>query len=154
MVNPDEISPPWGADWAWGLPMIVLAVMFHVAGLGFINRWERRTMRQGWKYPTLLVGAVTLCIILLHAFEAFLWALLFVSLRAVPDTPTAVLYSLNALTAFGHTDVVLERQWQLMGALESLNGWILFGLSAAYLFILVQSIWTQNNQAARKAAGS
>jgi hypothetical protein len=150
IVNPDDLSPPWSADWAWGLPMIVLTVMFHVTGLGFINPWKTRVMGQKWKYQTLLVGVVTLWIILLHAIEAFLWSTLFVYLEAVPDTPTAVLYSLNALTAYGHTDIKLERQWQLMGALESLNGWILFGLSTAYLFILIQSIWSQNGPAARE----
>jgi len=27
----------WGADWAWGLPLILLTVVIHVFGLGFIN---------------------------------------------------------------------------------------------------------------------
>jgi hypothetical protein len=48
------------------------------------------------------------------------------------------------MTAYGHTTVQLDSQWQLMGALESLNGWILFGLSAAFLFVLVQLIWSSD----------
>lgn len=87
------------------------------------------------------VGLVTLCITLLHAIEVAVWAHTFLFLGAVPDRPTGILYSLNALTAFGHTDIKLERKWQLMGAMESLNGWILFGLSTAYLFVLIQTIW-------------
>ena len=27
----------WHADWAWGLPLIVLTVVIHVLGLGLIN---------------------------------------------------------------------------------------------------------------------
>jgi hypothetical protein len=27
----------WHADWAWGLPLIVLNVVIHVLGLGLIN---------------------------------------------------------------------------------------------------------------------
>jgi hypothetical protein len=27
----------WGADWAWGLPLILLTVVIHVFGLGIIN---------------------------------------------------------------------------------------------------------------------
>jgi hypothetical protein len=28
----------WGMDWAWGLPLIVLTIVFHAFGLGFINK--------------------------------------------------------------------------------------------------------------------
>ena len=136
-MDPETILP-WGFDWAWGLPLIVLTVMFHVFGLSFIKRRVDLRIRYVRKYQVVAVGIVTLSITLLHTIEAFIWALTFLFLGAVPDRQTAVLYSLNALTAFGHTDIMLERKWQLMGAMESLNGWILFGLSAAYLFALVQ----------------
>jgi hypothetical protein len=147
-MNTENISP-WGADWAWGLPLIVLTVMFHVAGLGFIKRRVDRRIRYLGKHQTLSVGVVTLCITLLHVVEVALWACMFLFLGAVTDRPTAVLYSLNALTAFGHMDVELQRKWQLMGAMESLNGWILFGLSAAYLFVLIQLIWSRDTTTAR-----
>jgi hypothetical protein len=29
----------------------------------------------------------------------------------------------------------------MMGALEALNGWILFGLTTAFLFTVVQKVW-------------
>jgi hypothetical protein len=32
------------------------------------------------------------------------------------------------------TPVFLEDRWQLMGAMETLNGWLLFGLSTVFLF--------------------
>ncbi len=33
------ISPvSWSADWAWGLPLIVVTVVIHVLGLGFIRQ--------------------------------------------------------------------------------------------------------------------
>ena len=38
-----------------------------------------------------------------------------------------MLYSLNAMTSYGHTNLKLEERWYLMGAMEALNGWILFG---------------------------
>jgi len=47
-------------------------------------------------------------------------------------------------------DVELQRKWQLMGAIESLNGWILFGLSTAYLFVLIQLIWSRDATTARR----
>lgn len=65
---------------------------------------------------------------------------------ALADKAAANLYSLSALTSFGHADIRLEKHWQLMGALESLNEWILFGLSTAYLFGLVERMWLQDDQ--------
>jgi hypothetical protein len=49
----------------------------------------------------------------------------------MPDYRSAMLYSLNAMTSYGHTNLSLEDRWQLMGALEALNGSLLFGLSIA-----------------------
>jgi hypothetical protein len=135
-----ENMAPWGSDWAWGLPLIAFTVMFHVLCLNFLKQRTDFGVRFIWKHQILSVGFVTLFITLLHGIEAAFWTFTFVFLGAVPDRPTAMLYSLNALTAFGHTDVTLARKWQLMGAMESLNGWILFGLSVAYLFVLIQII--------------
>jgi hypothetical protein len=44
------------------------------------------------------------------------------------------------MTTFGHADVHLVHHWQLMGALEALNGVILFGLSTAFLFSVMQGL--------------
>jgi hypothetical protein len=50
-------------------------------------------------------------------------------LGARADFASAMLYSLSAMTAYGHANVFLAKQWQLMGAMEALNGMLLFGLS-------------------------
>lgn len=140
-MSPENIAN-WRPDWEWGVPLIVSTVMIHAAGLGFIKRRADKLMPFIFRHQALSIGGVTLTITLLHGLEAFIWALAFLVLKAVPDKMSATLYSMNALTAFGHTDLKLARPWQLLGAMESLNGWILFGLSTAYLFALIQSIWT------------
>jgi hypothetical protein len=35
----------------------------------------------------------------------------------------------------------LEQHWQMMGALEALNGMLLFGLTTAFLFAMIQEVW-------------
>ena len=59
----------------------------------------------------------------------------------MPDTKSAMLYSLNAITSYGHANLFLEDKWQLMGALEALNGELLFGLTAAFLFAMIREAW-------------
>jgi len=44
-------------------------------------------------------------------------------------------------TGCGHANLFLEKQWQLMGALEALNGMLLFGLTIAFLFAMIQKVW-------------
>ena len=52
-----------------------------------------------------------------------------------------MLYSLGALTTYGHSHIFLESKWQMMGALEALNGMLLFGLTTAFLFAMIQRVW-------------
>ena len=35
----------------------------------------------------------------------------------------------------------LRQHWQMMGALEALNGMLLFGLTIAFLFAMIQEVW-------------
>jgi hypothetical protein len=53
-----------------------------------------------------------------------------------------MLYSLKAMTTCGHANITLDLHWQMMGTLEALNGVILFGLTTAFLFSVIQSIST------------
>ena len=50
----------------------------------------------------------------------------------------AMLYSLSAMTSYGHANLLLAQHWQLMGAIEALNGMMLFGLSTAFLFAMLR----------------
>jgi hypothetical protein len=57
------------------------------------------------------------------------------------DRKQAMLYSISVMTTVGGTTLHLEPSWALMGPLEALDGWILFGLTAAFLFALIQKVW-------------
>ena len=65
-------------------------------------------------------------------------------LGAMADWRDATLYSLSAMTTYGHSGNLLAR-WQLMGSLEALNGWIVFGLTTAFLFTVIQEVWSHRN---------
>jgi hypothetical protein len=141
-------SATWSTDWAWGLPLIVLTVVIHVLGLGLIGR-QAIGASSGvgqHRYPitrfVIVVGTTTLLATFLHGIEAIIWARAFRLLGAVPDFKSAILYSMNAITSYGHTTLTLEPKWQLMGALEALNGWLLFGLTTAFLFSIIEKVWS------------
>ena len=86
----------------------------------------------------------------LHAGEASIWAFAYNFLGALPNYRIALLYSLNAITSYGHTNVNLDDRWHLMGALEALNGWLLFGLSTAFLFSVIEKVWSVDSRVQRR----
>jgi hypothetical protein len=137
----------WIADWAWSLPLILLTVVIHVFGLGVINEKVVRTLscstgRRGLVPRfAIVMGAAVLLMTGLHGIEGLAWAAAFLFLGAVPDAKAGMLYSLNAMTTYGHESVSLAPQWQMMGALEALNGMLLFGLTTAFLFAMIQEVW-------------
>lgn len=140
----------WTANWAWGLPLIVFTVILHSYCLGVLNaqvtaRLNRseRLLRISVPIPSFLIGGTALLLTMLHGAEGAIWATAYRLLGASVDNKSAMLYSLNALTSYGHEELHLSPHWKMMGALEALNGWILFGLTTAFLFTVVQRVWLQ-----------
>jgi hypothetical protein len=84
------------------------------------------------------MGATALMATMLHGFEAFIWASAYRIVGALPDNRTGMLYSLSAMTTYGHANLFLQDRWQMMGALEALNGMLLFGLTTAFMFGMMQ----------------
>ena len=137
----------WTANWVWGLPLIVLNAVIHVLGLGLINERVVRTLssvmdhRHFTSMFAVAMSVTVLLATLLHGIEAAVWATAYRFLGALPDNKTAMLYSLSALTSYGHANISLADHWRMMGALEALNGMLLFGLTTAFLFAMIQQVW-------------
>jgi len=140
-------SETWSLDWMWSLPLVVLGTVIHVLGLGLITAKATLVLgapnRPRRFVPTFAVamGLTVLLAAVLHWVEAVIWAGTYRLLSALPDYKTAMLYSLGAMTTYGHANLFLEPRWHMMGTIESLNGMILFGLTTAFLFAMIQRIW-------------
>ena len=48
----------------------------------------------------------------------------------------------NSMSIRGASGLMLQRRWQMMGALEAVDGILLFGVSAAYIFAVMQAYWS------------
>jgi hypothetical protein len=137
----------WSHDWLWGLPLIVLTVVAHAFGLvGIRGRVLGPFSRflgadRSLAAFALAVSVTVLVLTALHGLEATAWAVAYTALAASPDARTAMLYSLSAMTSYGHATVYLEPDWRLMGAMEALNGMMLFGLTTAFLFSVLGDYW-------------
>jgi hypothetical protein len=59
--------------------------------------------------------------------------------KVSPRSSGAAPYSDSAVNLY------LVPRWQMMGSLEALNGWILFWLTTAFLFAIVQKGWSSRS---------
>jgi hypothetical protein len=143
----------WGHDWLLSLPLIVLTVLLHASVLTALHHrlghFQKRWVGRRYSLMAVALGVNVLVLILMHAIEAGMWAVVYVAVGAMPDVRIAMLYSLSALTSYGHAAVFLAPRWQMMGAIESLNGMLLLGLSTAYLFFLLHTLWGLRDQEQR-----
>ena len=142
-----DLDASWENTWLWGVPLVVATVVFHVLALGLVDRGVTRVLEDTpLGRPSLfrfvfVMGSVAFVATLLHGVEALIWGLAYWWLGALPTTTSAMLYSLNALTSFGHDSIFLLGHWQMLGAIEALNGIMLFGLTTAFLFATLQRVW-------------
>ena len=99
-----------------------------------------------------VIGRAALLATVLHGLEAGLWAVAYRGLDALPDSRSAMLYSLSAMSSYGHANLYLRDQWQLMGAFEALNGMLLFGLTTASLFAMIREVWDMERRERHQAS--
>jgi hypothetical protein len=154
-LNAAANAASWRADWGWSLPLIVATVVIHVFGLALLHervvravgrRIERRHFTALF---SAVMGIVVLIATILHAAEAGVWAAAYWLLGALPDVRSSVLFSLGAMTTYGGSNLTLQDHWLLMGGLEALNGIILFGLTTAFLFSMIQEVWMAGRERRR-----
>jgi hypothetical protein len=100
-------------------------------------RGRAHAVHDTWRREGAAIFTVVLGVILIHAVEVWLYAGLYLALDALPDLETAVYFSTTSFTTIGYGDVVLDKRWRLIGAIEGANGLLLFGWSTAFLFSVI-----------------
>ena len=138
-------------NWTWGLSLIALTVAIHATGVvmmafvgfGIRVRLEARKLGLSHVIPIVigLVGAVGLLLAVLHGIEAAIWATTYIWLGALDSPQDAILYSVDSMTTRGASGLMLHQHWRMMGALEAADGMLLFGISTAYIFAVMQVYW-------------
>jgi hypothetical protein len=89
----------------------------------------------------IVIGTITIMGLLLaalHMIEAALWAAAYVWLGALGSLGAAILYSADSIATRGASGLMLQSHWQMMGALEAADGVLLFGISTAFIFTVMQ----------------
>ena len=120
---------------AWSL--MALCVMVHAVGVTTAMRWSWRIESAAlWTWNRLFI-LLAGWIILLHLLEITVWALYYLWRDAMPDLQSALYFSAVTYTTTGYGDLVLPKEWRLLGAVEALTGILMCGWSTGFFFAVL-----------------
>src|SRR3954454_19490822 len=129
------MTPAWGADWAWSVPLTVITLAIHVVSVTGIAILLTRagTLIERWKpgpIPASLLVAATVggvggSPMALPALEAAVWPAAYLLLGAVGTVTDAMPYWIDSIATQGASGLKPQPHWKMMGALEAVNGVLL-----------------------------
>jgi hypothetical protein len=152
--------------WSWilGLSLIVVTIAIHTTAVVLMAfglearlraRADQDTPRLRRAIPTVIgrIGAVTLILAALHGLEGLFWALAYWRLGALDSVTDASVYALSTMTTFEIPGLTVPPRFHMISALETVNGVMLFGISTAFLFAVIQVHWQLISHRAAAAPG-
>ena len=105
--------------------------------IGFLsNRFKlrRRVQEEAHLWGGSVVLSITLFFLLASSLvQVGLWALVFVLVGQFEAYPEAFYHSAVNFATLGYGDIVMAEPWRLLGAMESISGILMLGLSTATL---------------------
>src|SRR5712692_9256728 len=124
---------------------IFCTVVIHALALIAIVHFVRRERRLGlagvrFRKDVSIVAGAVLVAFAAHLVEITIWALLFALCGEFPGFAAAFYHSAENYTTLGYGDVVMSPPWRLLGPLEAADGMLMFGVSIAMLFAVIQRL--------------
>ena len=130
---------------AVGVGAVECTIFVHALAVGTTVNLFRHEKRRGRLGAGALkdLGIIALVISVAfaaHLAEIGLWAVLLVLCDEFQELGTAYYHSAVNYTTLGYGDLLMTPAWRLLGPLEATNGALLFGVSAAMVFAVVQRL--------------
>jgi hypothetical protein len=130
---------------AVGFGAVAFTILVHALAVGatvnFVRR-ERRLGRAGagFRIDISIVTLAILVALVAHLIEIAVWAVLFVICGEFRGFGIAFYHSAVNYTTLGYGDVLMTPGWRLLGPLEAANGMLMFGVSTALIFAVMQRL--------------
>jgi len=126
-----------------GTAAVICTIAMYALALGatvhFVRR-ERRLGRAGASFwsDVAIVGVTMLFAFSAHLVQITFWAVLFMMCGEFADFGAAYEHSAVNYTTLGSGDVVMTPSWRLLGPIEAADGMLMFGVSTAMIFAVIQ----------------
>ena len=134
-----------------GIMCILITVSLHALTVSaLISIMKRRGPQAvemiGRSARPLLVAYLACALAVKHAVDIVFWgaAMWLCAERQFAGLAEAIYFSSVTYTTLGYGDIVLTGEWRMLSAFEATNGMLLFGLSTALLFVLVERMWLRD----------
>jgi hypothetical protein len=126
-----------------GIGTTIATIAIHVLAVNSIIQWvrhERRLGRAGkrFAYDALIVAVAVLVALTAHLIEMGVWAIVLEACGEFVWGSTAFYHSAMNYTSLGYGDIVMSPRWKLLGPLEAADGLLMFGVSTALVFAVIQ----------------
>jgi len=128
-----------------GVATVECTIFVHVLAFATTVNLFRYEKRHGRLGADALNDFVTITLVISVAFMAHLveiglWAVVLVLCGEFHQLGIAFYHSAVNYTTLGYGDLLLTDAWRLLGPLEATNGALMFGVSAAMIFAVVQRL--------------
>lgn len=124
---------------------VLSTIVIHALAIGATVNFFRFEKRRGRTGRGALVNFAIVVLTIAFAFVAHLidialWALLFVLCGEFTDLAAAYYHSAVNYSTLGYGDFIMSPSWKLLGPLEAANGALMFGVSTAMIFAVIQRL--------------
>jgi voltage-gated potassium channel len=124
--------------------LVTLTLSMQSAGMGALIRWgraqfKRELCRLGALRSAEIIVRCMSAMIAFHLLQILLWAS-FYRWNCFPSWENAFYFSATSFSTVGYGDLVLPPAWRTLGPVESVAGVLMCGLSASFLFAIVNRL--------------
>jgi hypothetical protein len=126
-------------------------VLIHILGIVYVvlplaGEWRKKAESRKSAVSVMALSRLVSGLLILHLIEMSIWAIAFSILSVLPDFETSLYFSLKSYTTVGYGDVLLPREWRLVGPIEAVVGILMLGLSTSFIVATLQSIHLSRRQ--------
>lgn len=121
----------------FGSALLLVCALLHILIVARLIRHLRKnehfTPTKTTRHQLLTVCALFLLLLLSHTIQIYISAFALWAIGALPGYEAAIYYSLVTYTTVGYGDVVLDPGYRIAGAMVSVTGILMFGMTTAFV---------------------
>ena len=126
-----------------GVAVTFCTIFIHAVALAAIVQFVRHEQAVGhagvrFSRNVLIVAGATMLALAAHLVEMTAWGFVLVLCGEFRDLTSAFYQSAGNYTSLGNGAVVMSATWRLLGPLETTDGMLMFGVSTAMIFAVIQ----------------
>ena len=124
--------------------LVTLTLLLQSIGMAVLIEWIKAQFPHGIRHlgllrSIMLVVRFTSLLVCLHMLEILLWAS-FYRWKSFATWEAAFYFSAANYSTVGSGDPFLKQMWRTMGPVESVTGVLMCGLSASFVFAIVNRL--------------